>query len=29
MYMKVIMERVLAKKLVRVPRLPFKKVEAR
>jgi len=29
MYMKVILERVLAKKLVKVPRLPLKKVEAR
>lgn len=29
MYMKVILERVLAKKLVKVPRLPFRKGEAR
>jgi len=29
MYMKVILERVLAKKLVKVPRIPLKKVEAR
>lgn len=29
MYMKVILERVLAKKLVKVPRLPFKRGEAR
>ncbi len=29
MYMKVILERVLAKKLVKVPRIPFKKAEAR